>query len=441
MDESPPDKTPSVELSLPDDMAPELAEGLFLAQAAATTVESDGWNDHHKYKYPTQAAIAAKAREAMEAGGLFLNRLNSELIPTPEYLMRAGSQTPCFVRVTYRLAHRSGKALPPIIVEAPVVPDRGRPLDKALAAALTLCHKATLAGLFNMGWSDPSEDVDQRRDGGGGKGNNKGGKGARNQGRQGNGPQWDDQPRETQRSGSQGQNRGGGAATTKPELQKQQKLETPKFEGPSEFDARYQELRQKVGSALQRLKPHAIDAGRALELATGCKSGAGKGLPGSQLVAIVELAGLVELMVTKTGETPRSHMAVDQWASVNEVPMMWRAGNPTDRAKAFDSAMMDARARPAPPPETEPAPQTTEEPSDGPPPPGWENDQPKPETQPQGEPDTKLADEPDEAAVPDPVGKTQIESDGSIIDPETGEVLAPAGTVTKGETGGDDEPV
>lgn len=304
--EAPTELPPEVVIDLPETLPPEIAEGLAIAQAKATTVESDGYNAHHKYHYPTIAAIACRARQAMDAGGLFLTRISAQLVPMPKWLGNTGAAA--MVECRYILGHKSGQRLPIIRVSAPVIPERGRPLDKATAGAITLAHRYLLAGLFNMGWQDPSEDPDQRNDNGGG---NRPGKGARHQHRQ----------------------------------ESQQAYAPPS--GPSAFDVQYQQLRQYVGLSLQYLGRYGIDANKAFALATGCDGRAGKGLPASQLLAIIELSRIVDAMRRDGRGVPNSHMQVDSWARGHQVSPFWSGGNLTDRGTKADLAMEQARSLPA----------------------------------------------------------------------------------------------
>lgn len=416
--DAPPDHPPEVVIDLPETLPPEIAEGLAIAQAKATTVESDGYNAHHKYYYPTIAAIACKAREAMDAGGLFLTRLSAQLVPLPKWLGNTGAAA--MVECRYILGHRSGHRLPIIRVSAPVIPERGRPLDKATAGAITLAHRYLLAGLFNMGWCDPSEDPDQRNDNGGG-GNNRPGRGARQQNRQ-------------------------QAAEGPPQPH------APPPPGQSAFDVQYQALRRGVGEALRYLGRYGIDANKALALATGCEGGAGKGLPASQLLAIIELSRIVDAMRRDGRGIPSSHMQVDSWAKGHEIVVFWSGGRATQRGERADHVMQQARQLPAeqatemrfaiPEPDVDELPDSPESDArdEGD---AIDDEIDSAEDAPEDAPEDTEEPPDDWLPADDEAPAKGVAEDGTVYDPETGEVLEePAhGTGDEGESDRDDQPV
>ena len=66
--------------------------------------------------------------------------------------------------VTYELHHADGGRLGPHTFQEFVIPGKGRPLDKSLAAALTYVQGYALRGLLNIPRTDTADDVDQRDD-------------------------------------------------------------------------------------------------------------------------------------------------------------------------------------------------------------------------------------------------------------------------------------
>ncbi len=130
-----------------------LYAGLVLAQRAARGVGKGGQNKHHNYRYATSEQIIDEARHALSQGDLALmvvdHRVDFE-------------RTPAIVRVDYVLVHVSGEARQ-IGSITPIIPERGRPFDKALAAAKTFDLAYLLRTLLLLPRGD-EYDVDARDD-------------------------------------------------------------------------------------------------------------------------------------------------------------------------------------------------------------------------------------------------------------------------------------
>lgn len=107
---------------------PGLAKALAAARDRCKAAAKDARNDFHKYDYASADNVIAVATEALEGSGL-------ALIPAREELVAVGS-TYALNRLLF-LAHASGEFVPLETLGWPVVPDKGRPLDKAFAVALT----------------------------------------------------------------------------------------------------------------------------------------------------------------------------------------------------------------------------------------------------------------------------------------------------------------
>lgn len=148
------------------EIPPNIAKGLVACQAAASNVEFDATNTHHRYAYATAAAVVAMARKAFAAGELALMRVATTVEPRDDRLPRPeGSSNPyATLYARYLLTHASGEA---IVIEASIdiFPGKGRPTDKAQGAAITALGKYVRAGLCGIGWAAESgEDIDQRDD-------------------------------------------------------------------------------------------------------------------------------------------------------------------------------------------------------------------------------------------------------------------------------------
>jgi hypothetical protein len=137
---------------------PELAKGLLAAIAQCKPVPKGARNDFHKYAYAEADAIIEEGRAALLAGGCALLPVSASLNGSE----REGPDRFELVRV-FVLIHSSGQAVP-LQVTWPVVPDRGRPLDKATAAADTLSLAYLLRDLLLMNRVDPADDVAGRQD-------------------------------------------------------------------------------------------------------------------------------------------------------------------------------------------------------------------------------------------------------------------------------------
>jgi hypothetical protein len=126
-----------------DGMPASIASALVKAQREARDVVKDGENKYHRYAYATADAIASEARRALNKSGLALCRVGWSV-------QKAGDGVPLTVLVTYALVHDDGSSclLPP--AECPVIPEKGRPEDKATAAALTFSAGYVALGLLQI---------------------------------------------------------------------------------------------------------------------------------------------------------------------------------------------------------------------------------------------------------------------------------------------------
>lgn len=139
---------------------PELANALVKAQAACGPVEHDAYNAHHKYDYTSAEAVIGEGKRALGAAGLALLPLRQSV----NGWERPGKAEERFeLERHFVLMHVSGQ-MAPIVVYWPVVPQTGRPLDKATAAAATLSLSYFLRDLLLMPRVDPDDDVSGRDD-------------------------------------------------------------------------------------------------------------------------------------------------------------------------------------------------------------------------------------------------------------------------------------
>lgn len=137
---------------------PRLATALVGAIRACSAVAHDAVNQHHKYRYTSAEAILREARVAMAANGL-------ALIPLDQTVNGHEREGPDRYELVQQrlLVHESGESV--VCRSAwPIMPDRGRPLDKATAAADTLSLAYFLRDLLQMPRVDPADDVAGRDD-------------------------------------------------------------------------------------------------------------------------------------------------------------------------------------------------------------------------------------------------------------------------------------
>lgn len=136
----------------------KLAEALDKARARCKSAHKDAVNNFHKYKYASAESIIDEAKAALEGTGV-------SLIPVRNELQVKGSG-PNAVLNAHRwmlLTHASGEAVP-VEFDWPVIPDRGRPTDKAYASALTTGLAYYLRDLLTMPRVDPEDDIAGRED-------------------------------------------------------------------------------------------------------------------------------------------------------------------------------------------------------------------------------------------------------------------------------------
>lgn len=284
---------------IPFQMGPEISAALVAAQASCQPIAKDSFNDHHRYRYASMGAVVEAARTAYATNGLAVDRIGwivgppRNFGPMPGKDGKATDQTRCGVICTYQIIHRSGQSRPAFQVEAPIVPGKGRDVDKAIAAALSLCHKYAVAGGLNMSWSD--EDAEARND------HNSG----RNRGRQ------PEPPPETQRK-----------------LERQPKPLPPGTRKNPAYEERATGARLAV-----RESPFGTE--QALKCATGLEKQPGT-WTASTLTAMQRYCGAYSKAITSDGDVLGTHEAYLQWCADQGEDTLWYRGAVTAHGKAID---------------------------------------------------------------------------------------------------------
>jgi hypothetical protein len=143
---------------------PELFAALAKAQAQMHSVAKDGKNKDRNYNYATADSMIAGASKAREGTGLslFSTWSSEDVVDDSD-----GGQWVCaIVTLHWVLAHEGGGYIRGTIT-GHAIGSRGRPPDKAVAAAASYTEGFLERGLMRIdrGGND-TDDVDQRADGG-----------------------------------------------------------------------------------------------------------------------------------------------------------------------------------------------------------------------------------------------------------------------------------
>jgi hypothetical protein len=136
-----------------------LNTALLAAQRAVEPVKKASENQHHHYKYASAEDVSRTCREALHNAGLMLNVRRFRILRASPFEAGTG-----ILRTEYELAHVDSGETRLDISETPINPERGRPPDKATAAAKTLDRAYYLRGLLQLPHADDFANVDGRDD-------------------------------------------------------------------------------------------------------------------------------------------------------------------------------------------------------------------------------------------------------------------------------------
>lgn len=148
----------------------KLYAALVLAQRAIRSVDKDAQNKFAGYTYASSEAMIEEARKALAGAGLAVFCVEHTIRPPAMEavieIRSDGKERPSGPHMVsilvsrYRLAHESGEFLDSVL-EWPIVPEKGRPSDKATASALTTQLAYYLRDLLLMPRGlDADDDMD-----------------------------------------------------------------------------------------------------------------------------------------------------------------------------------------------------------------------------------------------------------------------------------------
>lgn len=137
----------------------DLAKALASARDKCKAAPHDRTNNFHHYNYASAESIINAAKEALEGTGL-------SLVPAAPKMTVLGTGNMAIYSLSraFALIHASGETLPLGTIEWPVIPDKGRPLDKAFAVALTSSLAYVYRDLLLMPRVAADEDMAGRDD-------------------------------------------------------------------------------------------------------------------------------------------------------------------------------------------------------------------------------------------------------------------------------------
>ncbi len=136
-----------------------LAAALSAACDRCRAAVKDARNEYHKYDYASAEEILTVADEALQGTGLAVIPLRAKLT-----VVGSGNVAIHALDRDLLLSHASGESVPLRVEGWPVVTDKGRPLDKAFASALTTSLAYLLRDLLRIPRVDPADDIAARDD-------------------------------------------------------------------------------------------------------------------------------------------------------------------------------------------------------------------------------------------------------------------------------------
>lgn len=144
-----------------------LHDAIASAQGEAHAVEKDSRNQFHKYNYVSAEAMITDAKKVLGKHGLALVPQGFDLVPNPGLMLetmnsrgeKSRHDAAGVLRSSWLLMHKGGGSLQ-VSSAWPVVPEAGRPLDKAVAAARTASLNYLLRDLLQFPRVEEGTELD-----------------------------------------------------------------------------------------------------------------------------------------------------------------------------------------------------------------------------------------------------------------------------------------
>jgi len=141
-----------------------LYAALAKAQAQAHEIEKDARNKFHAYNYVSAEAMIREAKEILTANGLALVPTGSSLDPpapiiTEDNDYAKNARAAATLNASWLVVHRDGGSIA-VTCAWPVAPEKGRPIDKAVAAARTASLSYLLRDLLQIPRVEEGTDLD-----------------------------------------------------------------------------------------------------------------------------------------------------------------------------------------------------------------------------------------------------------------------------------------
>ena len=130
-----------------------LSDGLLVAQGAISGVSKDARNTFHKYAYTSAEGMIGACRDALQRGGVVARRTGWEIVGDGLYVQSR-------LLVCHGWTGESAES----VVVWPIVVEKGRPVDKAVASALTTSLSYWLRDLLCLPREDETGHMDGRND-------------------------------------------------------------------------------------------------------------------------------------------------------------------------------------------------------------------------------------------------------------------------------------
>jgi hypothetical protein len=135
-----------------------IATALVRAQRAAKPVAKTSENSFHRYAYASAESLITEARAALGEACL-------AVIPHGETISPGrGEADPDTLWSSYALCHEDGSSWVCPSIPTPIIPEKARPEDKAVATARTYALGYFLRGLLLLPRVAKGEEVDTRND-------------------------------------------------------------------------------------------------------------------------------------------------------------------------------------------------------------------------------------------------------------------------------------